>query len=67
MLAAATSGLRSNFSSIQEMVVSSGRLKSQASNPRAKKFLERSTSRPLTPLSLTASLVRVSIGTSMTR
>ncbi len=49
------------------MVGSIGRVKSHASRPSAKKFLERSTSRPLTPLSLTASLVRLSMGASMIR
>ena len=44
MLAAATSGLRPNFSSIHGIVVSNRqRLNSQAGgNPSAKKFLERS-------------------------
>ena len=62
MLAASTSGLEANFSATQSSVVSCGRSNIQARAPSAKKFLERRTSRPFTPLSLTASFVNSSIG-----
>ena len=59
-----TSGLPAYFSLIQSMVGSMGRVYSQLIRPRAKKFLDRSASRGLTPASLDTSVVIEVIGTS---
>ena len=57
MFASAISGRLTNFSRISAIVVSVGRAYSHDISPSAKKFFERSASRLVTPLSLTASSV----------
>ena len=64
MLASATRGLPPNRSAIHSTVGSIGRVYIQLMRPRAKKFLERSASRGLTPASLQTSWVMEVIGTS---
>ena len=66
VLAAMTAASLAKAIPIHSRVGSIGRLNIQVIRPRAKKFLERSTPRPPTPESLTASRVISSIGTSMT-
>ncbi len=64
MLASATSGLLPKRCVIHSMVGSTGRVYIQLIRPRAKKFLERSASRGLTPASLQTSWVMEVMGTS---
>ncbi len=63
-LAAATSGLDPKRLSIQSRVGWIGRVYIQDTNPRAKKFFERSASRGLTPRCSTEPRVRLVMGTS---
>jgi hypothetical protein len=55
-------GSSPNLAWIHSKTGSVGRLNIQEMRPRAKKFLERSTARPVTPVSITAILVSCSIG-----
>ena len=66
-LAAFTVSRFENLLSIHSMVASTGRVYIHDTRPSAKKFLERSASRGLTPSSFVASSVIVVIGTWMTR
>src|ERR1700738_1761625 len=63
-LASATSGVLPNRFWFQPSVSSVGRVYIQDTRPRAKKFLDRSASRGLAPVGLTASRVRLVMGTS---
>jgi hypothetical protein len=64
VLASATSGLATNRRWIHSSVGSTGRVYIHEIRPRAKKFLDRSASRGLTPSGVTAPLVSEVIGTS---
>ncbi len=64
MLASTTCGLAPKRSVIHLTVGSRGRVYNQLTSPSAKKFLERSASRGLTPASLQTSCVMEVIGTS---
>ena len=66
MLASATWGLATKRRVIHSSVGSTGRVYIQEMTPRAKKFLDRSASRGLTPSGVTAPLVSEVIGTSYT-
>src|SRR5687768_6659938 len=65
-LASRTTSLEANRVLIQSRIGSIGRANIHDSTPRAKKFLERSASRGLAPVSLAASSVIEVIGTSYT-